>query len=84
MDVGLPATKTGLRFPTREFPPALLYSSEAAYHLAILPIVIDENTTGFVALSATNLEPCAAIVHNRASALRTSKLYNDALDGEDS
>jgi DNA-binding LacI/PurR family transcriptional regulator len=81
MDAGLPETKTGLRFPTREFPPPALYPSETAYQLAILPIVIDENTSGFVALSATNLEPCAAIVHNLASALRTSQLYRDALEG---
>ena len=81
LDAGLPATKTGLRFLTRDFPPAALYPSETAYQLAILPILIDENTTGFVALSATNLEPCAAIVHNLASALRTSQLYRDALEG---
>jgi signal transduction histidine kinase len=34
-----------------------------------------------LAFSATNLEPCAAIVHNLASALRTSRLYQDALEG---
>lgn len=81
MEVGLPETKIGLRFPTHEFPPEALYPSEAPYQLAILPILIDDNTTGFVALSATNLEPCAAIVHNLASALRTSQLYRDALEG---
>jgi hypothetical protein len=52
--------------------------------MAILPNAINEKINGFVALRATNLEPCAAIVHNLASALRTSKLYHDALDGEDS
>ena len=69
-------------FTTREFPPDRPVSvRETAYRLAILPIVIDEHTSGFVALSATNLEPCAAIVHNLASALRTSQLFHDALEG---
>lgn len=81
LDAGLPTSGTGRQFLTREFPPAELYASEPAYQLAILPLVIDEHLTGFVALSATNLEPCAAIVHNLASALRTSQLYHDALQG---
>jgi len=80
-DVSLRTSAAGRQFPTREFPPAGLYPSESAFQLAILPLVIDEDETGFVAFSATNLEPCAAIVHNLASALRTSHLYLDALEG---
>ncbi len=47
----------------------------------MLPLVIDDQSTGFVALSATNLEPCAVIAHHLAAALRTSRLYQDALLG---
>ena len=78
---GLPESGIGREFLTRAFPPPGLYPEEAAYQLALLPLVIDQHPTGFVALSATNLEPCAAIVHNLASALRTSQLYHDALHG---
>jgi len=81
LEAGLPASAVGCRFPTREFPPPGLYPSGSAFQLAILPLVIDDQTTGFAAFSATNLEPCAAIVHNLASALRTGRLYRDALDG---
>jgi signal transduction histidine kinase/CheY-like chemotaxis protein len=43
--------------------------------------VVNERTNGFAVLSASNLEPSAAIVPNLASALRTSRLYQDALGG---
>ncbi|HTX92803.1 MAG TPA: substrate-binding domain-containing protein [Anaerolineales bacterium] len=80
-DVGLPENTAGTRFTTREFPPPGQYPADKAFQLVLLPLIIDENTTGFVAMSATNLEPCAAIVHNLASALRSSQLYRDALEG---
>lgn len=81
LDVGLPESAVGRQFPAREFPPPGLYPPDSAFQLAILPLVIDDRTAGFVALSATNLEPCAAIVHNLASALRSGQLYRDALEG---
>ena len=79
--MNLSKSATGSPFLTREFPPAGLFPSDRAFQLVILPLVIDEHTTGFVALSASNLELCAAIVHNLAAALRTSQLYRDALEG---
>lgn len=81
LDAGLPRGAVGCLFPTREFPPPGLYPAGSAFQLAILPLVVDDQTAGFAAFSATNLEPCAAIVHNLASALRTGQLYRDALDG---
>ncbi len=81
LDVGPSAGKLHQEFATREFPPPGLYSSETPFALGIFPLVIDERITGFAALSAANLEPCAAIVHNLASALRTGQLYQDALTG---
>jgi hypothetical protein len=81
LDTGLPKNEAGNQFVPREFPSSELYPRDTAIQLVILPLIIDEHTTGFVALSATNLEPCAAIVHNLASALRSSQLYRDALEG---
>jgi signal transduction histidine kinase len=78
----LPENWTGKQFLTHKFPPPGLYPSEQAVQLALLPLVIDEHTTGFVALSAGNLELCAAIVHNLAAALRTSQLYREALESQ--
>jgi signal transduction histidine kinase/DNA-binding LacI/PurR family transcriptional regulator/DNA-binding response OmpR family regulator len=81
LDAGLPKSGTGHQFPVRDFPPPGLYPAGKAFQLAILPLAIDDHTTGFVAFSATNLEPCAAIVHNLVSALRTGRLYRDAIEG---
>ena len=81
LGMNLPGSRPGDQFLSREFPPTGLYRFDQAVQLAILPLVIDEPTTGFVALSAGNLELCAAIVHNLAAALRTSQLYRDALEG---
>ncbi|HVM72305.1 MAG TPA: substrate-binding domain-containing protein [Anaerolineales bacterium] len=81
LGMNLSRNKAGFQFMTREFPPPGLFPSGQALQLVILPLVIDEHTSGFVALSASNLELCAAIVHNLAAALRTSQLYRDALEG---
>jgi signal transduction histidine kinase/DNA-binding LacI/PurR family transcriptional regulator/DNA-binding response OmpR family regulator len=82
LDIGLGKSQEGSNFPTREFPPSGFFTPDSAVQLAILPLVIDVHKTGFVALSATNLEPCAAIVHNLTSALRTNQLYHDAVEGQ--
>ena len=81
LDAGLPATHVDRQFATREFPPPGLYPADVPFQLAVLPLVIDERTTGFVAFSATNLDPCAAIVHNLAAAFRMSRLYHEAVEG---
>jgi signal transduction histidine kinase/DNA-binding LacI/PurR family transcriptional regulator/CheY-like chemotaxis protein len=81
LDVGGAPDATGKEFATRAFPPPDLYPASSAFQLAVFPLVIDERTNGFAVLSASNLEPSAAIVHNLASALRTSRLYQDALSG---
>ena len=81
LDAGLPTTQVDRQFITREFPPPELYPADVPFQLALLPLIIDEHTTGFVAFSATNLEPCAAIVHNLAAAFRMSHLYHDAIEG---
>ncbi len=81
LDAGLPESAVGRHFAAQDFPPSGLYPPGSPYRLALLPLVIDADTTGFVSLSDTDLEPCAAIVHNLASALRTSALYRDALEG---
>jgi len=81
LGMDLADSEAGLLFSTREFPPPSLFPSNSAFQLALLPLEIDEQTAGFVALSATNLELCAAIVHNLAAALRAGQLYGEALEG---
>jgi signal transduction histidine kinase/DNA-binding response OmpR family regulator len=81
LNTGMPESITGKDFLTHQFPPPGLFPSEATFQMAIFPLLIDELTNGFVALSATHFELCAAIVHNLASALRSSQLFHDALEG---
>ena len=81
LDAGLIHSQVGRVFANLEFPPPGFYPPSEPFQLAILPLVIDEGATGFVALHAAKLELGAAIVHNLESALRSSRLYRDALQG---
>lgn len=89
LDAGAARTGSlvGQEFSTREFPPRNFYSDRAPFQLALLPLVIDNRVTGFASLALdphaplTNLESCAAITHNLGSALRSSRLYREALEG---
>lgn len=78
---GLPNSLNEHRFETRHFPSQNIYPENFPVQLMILPLSVDKTTLGFVAFDAPNPELCAAIVHNLSAALRTSKLYNDAIDG---
>ncbi|MEW6401943.1 MAG: substrate-binding domain-containing protein [Chloroflexota bacterium] len=78
---GLLREISGLKFETRKFPTADIYSPGEPIQLTILPLDVDGKTFGFAAFDAPNPELCAAIVHNLSAALRTSQLYNDAVAG---
>ncbi|MCG2783746.1 MAG: substrate-binding domain-containing protein [Anaerolineae bacterium] len=78
---GMPAAYNGIRFEPRKFPIPEIYPPDRPVQLTILPLDVDEATSGFVAFDAPNPELCAAIVHNLGAALRTSRLYRDALEG---
>lgn len=88
LDAGMthPFPRVGQEFSTRAFPPRDFYPN-TPFQLVLMPLVIDARPTGFVALALdtraplTNLEACAAITHNLGSALRSSRLYRDALLG---
>lgn len=75
------ASTAARRFPTRSFPPSGVYPDEQAWQLAVLPLIVDNDVIGFVAFDATNLEACAAIMRNLASAMRTITLYAEAREG---
>ena len=81
LTAGLSVVLNGHKFETRKFPTLKIYPTRKPIHLTILPLDVDKSTSGFVAFSAPNPELCAAIVHNLSAALRTSQLYNAALEG---
>ena len=76
----LPQLEPGLRFPSRQFPPAGLYSGKQAYQLAILPLKIHKELSGFVAFDAGNLDPCADIVRQLGATLWGIRLYREAVE----
>jgi signal transduction histidine kinase/DNA-binding response OmpR family regulator/ABC-type sugar transport system substrate-binding protein len=69
------------RFPSRRFPPEGLYPNDERFSLALLPLHVHEDLSGFVAFDAGALEPCAAIVRQLAAALRSIRLYQEAVEG---
>ncbi|MBN1313532.1 MAG: substrate-binding domain-containing protein [Anaerolineae bacterium] len=80
LQIGLSETAVGCQFQLRRFPPPGIYAAGQAFQLALLPLVVEEQAMGFVAFSAANLKPLAAIVQNLASALRSGHLYEEALE----
>ncbi len=69
-----------LRFATRQFPPDGLYPEDRRFRLALLPLLIQETLSGYVAFDASNLEPCADIVRQLAAALWEVRLYREAVE----
>ncbi len=70
------------RFPSREFPPKGLYLKDRPFSLALLPLVIAEESVGYVAFEASNLELYGAIAQQLIAAIRSSRLYRQATDGQ--
>ncbi|MCP4541952.1 MAG: ATPase, partial [Chloroflexi bacterium] len=74
-------TTATLRFASRQFPPNRLYPDDKPFSLALLPLVIQGEKAGFVALDTGNLELGAAIVQQLADTLLSARLYREATQG---
>ena len=68
------------RFPSRQFPPSNLHNG-VPFQWVLLPLIIREGVSGYMVFDAERLEPCASIVRQVESALRTARLYQDAAEG---
>ena len=77
---GTSRLEEGLRFPSRKFSPDGLYPPGQSYQLAVLPLKLYNELSGFVAFDASNLDPCADIVRQLGAALRGVRLYREAVD----
>lgn len=73
--------ETPWRFSTRSFPPPGLYPESPPYQLALLPILLQKQTAGFVAFDAANLYPCLAVTRQLTSTLENIRLYHEAAHG---
>lgn len=63
---------------TRLFPPPGMFADSAAYHLALVPLIVENRQMGFVIFDAENLELCGSITWQISAALRGSQLYQQA------
>ena len=73
------AQEAEIKFPSRQFPVEGLYPEP--YRLVLLPISSQEETAGFIAFDAANLEICGNIVWQLVTFLKVVRLYRDATDG---
>ena len=65
----------GQRFPTREFPPPGPYAADELLNLALVPLVFQKESLGFIAFDANNLGPCAIIARQLAATFKASRLH---------
>ena len=68
------------RFPSRSFPPPGLYSADEVLNVIILPLTFQEESFGYIAFDASNLEPCATVTRQLASAFKTSNLHKQVTE----
>jgi len=67
------------RFPSRQFPPLGLCSPTEPFQFILLPLLVQEGLTGFVAFQTRDLSSCADIVRPLAAALRGAHLFQETL-----
>lgn len=65
-----------LRFPSRSFPPRNLYPPEEPFHLALLPLLLQDGPIGYIAVDVHDLALCVIIAAQLASALQSAQLYH--------
>ena len=63
------------RFATREFPPHTLYPADELLNLALVPLVFQQETLGYIAFDAGNLGPCAILARQLAATFKASRLH---------
>jgi diguanylate cyclase (GGDEF)-like protein len=63
------------RFATREFPPPDLYPADELLNLALVPLVFQYESLGYIAFDADNLGPCAMIARQLAATFKASRLH---------
>ena len=68
------------RFPSRGFPPPGLYPPDELLNLIILPLIFQEEALGYVAFDASNLEPCATVARQLASAFKAARLHTQVVE----
>ena len=71
-----------LLFPSRQFPPTGMFPVDKPFSLALFPLVIQDVAEGYVAVDTIDLDASVTVVRQLAGALRSVRLYREAVDGQ--
>ena len=68
------------RFPSRQFPPPGLYPPDQLLSLAILPLVFQKESIGYIAFDASHLEFSSAIARQLVATFKSARLYAEVVE----
>ena len=68
------------RFPSRQFPPSGLYPPEQPLSLAILPLVFQKESIGYIAFDASHLEFSSSIARQLVATFKSARLYAEVVE----
>lgn len=80
LPAGQGAGQDNVHFSTRQFPPPELYLKDKPLHLALLPLIFQQEALGFVVFDASNLTPCASVVRQLAAAFKSARLHAQVIE----
>lgn len=69
-----------LRFPSRQFPPLGLYPPDQLLSLAILPLVFQQESMGYIAFDASHLEFSSSIARQLVATFKSARLYEEIVE----
>ena len=70
-----------VRFRSREFPPASLFTDAQEFILTLIPLVDQSGQIGFMVFDTAHLDLYGSIVQQLGGALNTARLYREATEG---
>jgi diguanylate cyclase (GGDEF)-like protein len=80
IDAGTDVLTESCRFPSRQFPPPGLFPPEQILNLALLPLVFQDESLGYVAFEANDLVPCSTIARHLAATFNSSQLHDQVVE----
>lgn len=70
-----------LRYPSREFPPPGMFTSDQPFILTLIPLVDPSGQLGFMVFGAEHFDLYGTIVQQVGGALNTARLYRQTIEG---
>jgi diguanylate cyclase (GGDEF)-like protein len=80
IDANADSISESCRFPSRQFPPPGLFPPEQILNIALLPLVFQDESLGYVAFEATDLVPCSTIARHLAATFNSSQLHDQVVE----